>query len=123
MKLYPDGVAEGTPEEVAAFKHIDAALAARNKRSQLAIEGPKPKPAKKATPKKATKTSHKATVELYEQILGLASTQSVTAAMISQYFELDKKTAYNMLYRLRVKGLIARDPAGNGFRATQAVSQ
>jgi Fic family protein len=32
MRMHPDGTVEGTPEEVAAFKHIDAALAAKNGR-------------------------------------------------------------------------------------------
>lgn len=42
MRLHPDGVAEGTPEECAAFKHIDAALAQRNK-PMKAIEAKKGK--------------------------------------------------------------------------------
>ena len=44
MKLYPDGIAEGTPEELAAFKHIDAALAGRGKPKAITAAPPKPRP-------------------------------------------------------------------------------
>jgi ribosomal protein S25 len=118
MKMYSDLTVEGTPEEVAAFKHIDAALAARNKRSQLAIEAKKPakKPAKKAAPKKAPQ--NRQTAELYEQILAVANDKGVNASIISQYFEISTKTAYNMLYRLKTKGLIYKTDDGL-FRATR----
>jgi hypothetical protein len=45
IRMYPDGIVEGSPEEVAAFKHIDAALTLRNARPtrqrQRALPAPK----------------------------------------------------------------------------------
>lgn len=62
MKLYPDGIAEGTPEECAAFKHIDAALTARNARK--AIE-PKPKAKTNGHPSAATVKEYRAKVRAW----------------------------------------------------------
>jgi DNA-binding NtrC family response regulator len=110
VKYYPDGVAEGTPEEIAAFKHIDAVLAARGKRSQLAIEGPKKRAAskaaaKKAAPKKASRRTRQASNELYDQIISLAAARDgITSREVAEYLEIDKKTAYNRLYHLRARG-------------------
>jgi DNA-binding NtrC family response regulator len=110
VKYYPDGVAEGTPEEIAAFKHIDAALAARNKRAQLAIEGPKKRAAKKAAPKKAAPRKargERMTDEMADQIIALAlARDGINAHDVAQYLEMDSKTAYNRLYRLRQRGLL-----------------
>jgi hypothetical protein len=109
VKLHPDGIAEGTPEECAAFKHIDAALAARNKPRLKAIEAAKPtKPTKAAPAKpKRAKTQRRSREEiaaLNEQIIALAGAKDgVTADVVAQYLEMDRKRAYQMLYTLRGK--------------------
>jgi hypothetical protein len=41
--MYTDGVVEGTPEEIAAYKHIDAALGQRETRTLKALPAPRPK--------------------------------------------------------------------------------
>lgn len=106
MKLYPDGVAEGTPEEVAAFKHIDAALTAKNGRK--AIEGPRPKkaPAKKTTPpKKQARASKDDMEKLNQQILDFLQTSGGGhAAELAEYLGIDRKKAYRLLYNLRTAG-------------------
>lgn len=43
MKMYPDGVVEGSPEELAAFKHIDAALTKREQPALKALPAPRRK--------------------------------------------------------------------------------
>jgi hypothetical protein len=109
MKMYPDLTVEGTPEEVAAFKHIDAALAARKRPSMKAIESSKPE--KKPPPKKVPKAPP--TSDLAEQIINLARAKDgVTALEVAEYFEMDKKTAYNRLYHMQAKGLMWRTDHG-----------
>lgn len=63
IRMYPDGVVEGTPEEVAAFKHIDAALTARN-------AAPKPRAlrAVKAAPKKVSSSRPKGDQALRQSV-------------------------------------------------------
>jgi hypothetical protein len=72
MRLYPDGVAEGSPEECAAYKHIDAALTARNTRSTRtvkAIESGKPKPTRvrsqRIKPKSEARRAHDSRVRAW----------------------------------------------------------
>jgi hypothetical protein len=106
MKMYTDGVVEGTPEEVAAFKHIDAALMARNKRSSaLAIEAPKRKAAvKKVAPQRKNRKGAS------EQVLKLVGAKGgVTSGQVAEYMELPHKTAYNLLYRMVQSGEIVRN--------------
>lgn len=110
MKMYVDLTVEGTPEEIAAFKHIDQALAQRNKRAHLAIEA---KPEKKPTPRKVkSRRIIKAprTNDMAEQIINLARARGgITAAHVVEYFEIPQKQAYNRLYALKAKGLLAHD--------------
>ena len=109
MKMYPDYTVEGTPEEVAAFKHIDAALAARNHRAAMrAIEAPKKAAPKKVTSKRGPyRTKSKDT---HDQVLKLiAAKDGISAAQIAEYLEIPRKTAYNCLYGMTQRGEVVRD--------------
>jgi DNA-binding CsgD family transcriptional regulator len=115
MKMYVDYTVEGTPEEVAAFKHIDAALAARNHRAAMrAIEAPKKPPPKKVTAKRVTakrpRKPRSETQALHEQILKLiGSKDGITSKQIAEYLEVNVKTVYNHLYRMVQQGDVVRD--------------
>ena len=101
MKLYPDMVAEGTPEELAAFKHIDAALSARNKRpgQPLAIEGPSKPPKPKRT------RQPKLTPTQIDEAIALAATNGgITARQMADYFHTSPEVGRKRLYRLRDQG-------------------
>jgi DNA-binding CsgD family transcriptional regulator len=116
MKMYTDYTVEGTPEEVAAFKHIDAALAARNGRAAMrAIEAPKKKPPAKKVPStrvpaKRPRKPRSETQALHEQILKLiGSKDGITSKQIAEYLEVNIKTVYNHLYRMVQQGDVVRD--------------
>lgn len=106
MKMYPDLTVEGTPEEIAAFKHIDAALAHRNgHRPQRAIEGPKKAPKKVASTRVYRKGG-----DVREQILRLVGAKDgISTNEIAEYLEMSRKTTYNYLYSMVAKGEIVRD--------------
>lgn len=102
MKLYPDLVAEGTPEELAAFKHIDAALTARNTRrpALVAIEGPKT-----AAPRPKTKRKPKLTTKQVDEVIAIALTNGgITARQMADQFHTSPETARKRLLRLRDQG-------------------
>lgn len=122
MKMYVDYTVEGTPEEVAAFKHIDAALAARNHRAApRAIEGPKQKP-KKVVSKRVQRKPRAETNAIGEQIEKLIGAKNgVTTRQISEYLELPVKTVYNHLYRMVKQNKVVRDDAGLYHRVPQPV--
>lgn len=113
MKLHPDGIAEGTPEECAAFKHIDAALAARNKPQLKAIEAPR-KPAGKPPRRR----------DVTQRILALAvAKDGITTTEVAEYLNVDRKTAYNRLYALRGKGLLWQTGEGGVFKVHRKTAE
>jgi len=131
VKMYTDGVVEGTPEEIAAFKHIDAHLTAREHRPVKAIEAKKPPG--KVTASKRVKTQHRTDKrvrtrrtseqieEMNNQLISMASANvGVTANDVALYFGMNKKTAYNRLYQLRVKGLLGLADDGSFIRVGSA---
>lgn len=114
MRLHPDGVVEGTPEECAAFKHIDAALAQRNgtpRPERLAIE---------AAPTEAEVpfgVEGKTSAEILMSLAKLRKNRGVTAGLAAAVLQIDSRLAYQRLYALHRKGLLAK---GDGvFRAVR----
>jgi hypothetical protein len=101
MKIHPDGVVEGSPEEIAAYQHISAAMdrtdVARTKR-QAAQAKPRPKKAP------AKKRNLKAVPALLETAKGLDDGDGVTASKLADTLGIDRKAAYNKLYSLMSQG-------------------
>jgi hypothetical protein len=93
LKQYVDGTLEGSPEELAAYKHIDAMLARKNKPAPKAIE------AKKAPVKKERSKNRVSSDAI---LLFIEEREGATAADIAEQFPgLPRKAAYNRLYQLR----------------------
>ena len=127
MKMYADLTVEGTPEEVAAFKHIDAALSGRERRSAMrAIEGPKPKPKKVASKRVAPKRERRPRSEtraVHENMLKLIGAKNgITTRQVAEYLEIGQKTVYNHLYRMVKQGEVVRGEDGLYHRVPQTVS-
>jgi hypothetical protein len=110
MKIHPDGTIEGSPEELAAFKHIDAAMTRKDASASKALarqQGTPPaKPVKKAAVVKKAATID----EALQAARALDTGNGFKASQLADFMGIPVKTAYNKLYILKNKGdLILRD--------------
>jgi hypothetical protein len=87
--MYVDLTVEGTPEEVAAFKHIDAALAARTKPKQKAITAGPAKRSHRARHHSAAALAQRRAVREWANRAGYAVAPRgiISAAIMTAYQE------------------------------------
>jgi hypothetical protein len=107
MKLFVDGTLEGSPEELAAYKHIDAALAAKNKRA----ETPKRKGAFPSPEDEEVKISNKLSATL-KYIAENGSSSGVAYTEVAAGMGIQPGTAQWRLGRLVALGLAYRPSPG-----------
>lgn len=113
MKMHPDGTIEGSPEELAAFRHIDAAMTAQDvARAKVSQRKTKKAVAEKVVAKKVgTQTKSE---DLLEIVKSLDSGDGVSAAELANRMGVETKDAYNKLYRLKTLGKL--EVSGGRFR-------
>lgn len=104
MKMLPDGTIEGTPEELAAFKHIDAAMSAKD----VARAKKSPTlPPKKTEPAPVKKRATQIPVEEMMKIVNtLNGGFGVTASDVARHLGVTRKAAYQRLFRLKELGRV-----------------
>lgn len=107
MKLNPDGTLEGSPEELAAYKHIDAALSAKNSRGM----NPKPKKPREA---KVEKVEEVEVSPMLAETLDLLSAHDgpVPASQIATEMGIKPATAQWRLNKLAALGLVHKPSRG-----------
>jgi hypothetical protein len=93
MKIHPDGTIEGSPEELAAFRHIDAAMTAKDV-ARARVSQRKPK-------KAVTQTKSE---DVLEMVKSLDSGEGVSAADLAVHMGIDRKAAYQKLYGMKTLG-------------------
>jgi hypothetical protein len=109
MRMFPDGSIEGTPEELAAYQHISAAMDRTDIRLAKKVERQaNPQPRKTRRPRRGNPIPP-SVGEVLEKARELDDGKGVTARDLSLLMGAQSKVVYNRLYHLTQRGVLVRE--------------